>query len=257
MNIDQHIVGFEKVDIDDIGRDRMFSNRKDLKYLIPIHLLPEILDEMQDDYVLMTVNGITLHDYRTYYYDTPDFQFYRDHHQGKQNRMKVRSRSYTDGHSFIEVKRKTNRSMTLKNRLPILNDPEMNRISYGVLKELSLPEHLELDVQIFVGYKRLTFFSQSYNEKVTIDLQLQYQREKADHELSGLFIAESKGSRQLHSKFNNLMRDHRIKQTSFSKYCYGVYQLVPTVKKNNFKPLQHKLEKLMHAHELSSTDPEL
>jgi len=71
------------------------------------------------------------------------------------------------------------------------------------------------------------------------------------YELSGLFIAESKGSRQLHSPFNNLMRDHRVKQSSFSKYCYGVYQLIPTVKKNNFKPLERKLEKLIHTHELS------
>jgi hypothetical protein len=251
MNIDQHIAGFEKVDIDVIGRDRMFSNRKDLKYLIPIHLLPEILNQMHDDYLLMTVNGISLHDYRTYYYDTPDFQFYRDHHQGKQNRMKVRSRSYADGKSFIEVKRKTNRSITLKNRLSISNDPDMNQLNHGLLKELSLPDDLELALQLCVGYKRLTFFSKSYNEKVTIDLQLYYQREQTDYELSGLFIAESKGSRQLHSRFNSLMRDHRIKQTSFSKYCYGIYQLIPTVKKNNFKPLEHKLEKLMHAHELS------
>ena len=251
MNIDQHIAGFEKVDIDAIGRDRMFSNRKDLKYLIPIHLLSDILNQMHDDYVLMTVNDISLHDYRTKYYDTPDFQFYRDHHQGKLNRIKVRSRSYADGQSFIEVKRKTNRSITLKNRLPISNDQVMNPLSYGLLKELSLPEDMELALQLCVGYKRLTFFSRSYNEKVTIDLQLHYQKEHTSYELSGIFIAESKGSRQLHSKFNSLMRDHRLKQTSFSKYCYGIYQLSPSVKKNNFKPLEHKLEKLMHDHELS------
>ena len=251
MNIDQHIAGFEKVDIHAIGSEHIFTNRKDFKYIVPLRLLPEILTALREFYVVMTVDGASLHEYKTHYYDTQDFRFYRDHHQGRQNRMKVRTRSYADGQSFIEVKRKTNRSITLKNRLPLSNGQDMYRLSNGMLKELSLTEDLDLTLQLAVGYKRLTFFSKSYDEKVTIDLHLHYQRENMGYELSGLFIAESKGSRQLHSPFNNLMRDHRIKQSSFSKYCYGVYQLIPTVKKNNFKPLEHKLEKLIHSHELS------
>ena len=254
--IDQ-LSGFEKVDIDSIEKDHIFSNRKDFKYLFAIDNLPGILQKMEKDYLLMTVGEKLQQKYATHYFDTTDFKFYLDHHNGILNRMKVRSRFYADGKAFIEVKKKSNKGITFKNRLPVIPTEEDIRIDSTIKKGLDLPVDLELALQLKVAYKRLTFYSRAFNEKVTIDTSLSYNRDTLEDSKFSLVIAESKGIGHDHSYFNQLMKENKFKRSSFSKYCYGLSLLEPAVKKNNFKSLHHKANKIIHAYELSSTDPEL
>jgi hypothetical protein len=53
------------------------------------------------------------------YFDTPSHQLYRQHVQRRRHRYKVRTRSYLDsGECSFEAKLKSNRSETVKSRMP-------------------------------------------------------------------------------------------------------------------------------------------
>lgn len=251
MEMIKQLSGFERVDIDSIERIQLFTNRKDFKFLFGIDSMSEILQEMQKDYVLMTVNGNFQQEYKTYYFDTPDLRFYNDHHNSILNRMKVRSRYYSDGKAFLEVKKKNNKGLTLKNRIPFHLNSEFISFDTALREELDLPLEMDLDLQLKVAYIRLTFFSISSDEKVTIDTHLSFHRGLLHNSMSSLVVAESKGVGHERSSFNQLMKFHKIKRSSFSKYCFGLSLLEPAVKKNNFKSLHRKANKFIHAYELS------
>jgi hypothetical protein len=245
------ISAFESMDIESIGRERVFSNRKDIKYISTYQELPNIIRDIEQDYILMTVNGNHISSYRTDYFDTPHFEFYHQHHNGVLNRMKVRCRHYADGQSFAEVKRKTNKGITLKNRIPFLGDFDDTVLNKSVMNDLGIDRNLMLVKQLSVCYKRLTFYSRSFEEKITIDAELEYQRGLDTLHLKPLVILESKGFSNTHSIFNCRMKDMRIRKSSFSKYCFGLSMLEPVVKKNNFKSLHHRTHKIIDVYELA------
>lgn len=249
MEVIVQLSGFEKVDIDSIGRERIFSNRKDFKYLFGIGQLTRFLSEIEKDYVLMSVEEALQHEYQTHYFDTPDLKFYLDHHNGVLNRMKVRVRHYADGNSSVEVKKKNNRGLTLKKRIPLDSTAGVDIFQNNWKSKLDLPEDLQLDLQLKIHYKRMTFYSRSGDEKVTIDTDLLYSREGAEDKRLSLVVAESKGNDHLHSPFNLLMRREKIRRSSFSKYCYGLSLLASNIKKNNFKQLHHKAHKIANTYE--------
>ena len=93
-------------------------NRKDTKFLMSTHQLLNSMRSLQDDYRILSINGKRLNHYRSLYFDTPDFRLYNMHVNGRADRYKVRSREYTDSQlSFLEVKHKTNKDRTIKDRL--------------------------------------------------------------------------------------------------------------------------------------------
>ena len=62
-------------------------------------------------------------------------------------------------------------------------------------------------------------------------------------EYDNIILVESKGIVHKYSFFNRLMREMKIRPVSFSKYCFGLSNLEQHLKKNNFKPLNRKVEK--------------
>lgn len=68
--------------------------RFDTKYLVPEKQLFQILRKLTHTYSVLEVNATRLNPYQTTYYDTPDFLFFRQHHNGIRNRCKVRTRTY-------------------------------------------------------------------------------------------------------------------------------------------------------------------
>ena len=83
------------------------QNRIDKKYVVHVSRLPDILESVIDNYFVLEIGEHRIFSYETIYYDTPDFQFYKDHHNGLNNRIKVRCRQYVETNSsFFEIKRK-------------------------------------------------------------------------------------------------------------------------------------------------------
>ncbi len=93
-------------------------NRTDTKFVLSTDQLLQALAALQHDYRILSVAGQRLNHYRTLYFDTPNFDLYNLHVNERSDRYKVRSREYTDSRrSFLEVKHKTNKGRTIKERI--------------------------------------------------------------------------------------------------------------------------------------------
>lgn len=223
-------------------------NRTDTKYVFHADQLVCILQALTHQYWVLEIEGIRRHRYHTVYFDTVDFELYRQHHAGDGNRYKVRSRKYVDsGLTCLEVKLKTNTDRTIKHRMRTVELVTQMSSATGAF----LHDHLPLDNQRLAPclqneFLRITLVNKSAEERLTLDLELQFSTETAMVRLPGVVIAEVKRAGQAHaSQFVHLMREHHIRATSFSKYCIGASLLYPDLKHNNFKQHHRLLDKLM------------
>ena len=98
-------------DFDPITLSEMDSvklmNRTDTKFVFKRTLLAELLPILKEQYRVLDIKGNLISSYKTLYYDTDNFQFFLDHHNGKGNRFKVRVRNYVESDLFfLEIKNK-------------------------------------------------------------------------------------------------------------------------------------------------------
>ena len=95
-------------------------NRIDTKFVFEIELLKKALQEIKEYYYILEIKGLRMSAYRSLYFDTDEFKFYYEHHNGKTNRNKVRYREYLEsGLCFLEVKHKNNKGKTIKKRIKV------------------------------------------------------------------------------------------------------------------------------------------
>lgn len=225
-------------------------DRVDTKFMFNAAFLPRILKEMQRDYYILEINGKRFNHYETLYFDTVDFELYLQHHNGKQNRFKFRSRRYVESDlCYFEVKFKNNKGRTIKERV---KRPEIVKSisdkSEELVRTASNVDPAVLKPQLWVNYVRITFVNKHSQERLTIDTGLHFVDDHRRVGYEGLVIAEVKrGSGRDRSPFISLMRSNYIRQDSISKYCLGVISLHPELKYNRFKPTILYINKLLKA----------
>jgi len=221
-------------------------NRTDTKFLLTLEQLKSILFEVQSDYKVLVIDGRSLNSYETLYYDTNDFLFYRRHHCGKKNRYKIRKRKYVESNlTFLEVKFKTNKDRTIKDRtkLPSI-DENLNQVELDFIENET---HLDLlfEPKLWNRFQRITFVSLIMPERITIDLDLSFSSDEREIHWENVVIAEVKQQRQnRHSPFMIALKKRLIRQESVSKYSLGAAMLFPELKSNSFKSKILKLRKL-------------
>ena len=213
-------------------------DRLDKKYMFHIEQLPEVLALARKDYFALEIDGKKYAGYETTYFDTPDFEMYTKHHNGKLNRYKVRFRTYVDSNlNFFEIKFKTNKGRTKKSRVQI---PEKDHSIHGEVVESLLERKTpykapELVPALQVNYNRITLVNRNMTERITIDFALNYKHNDCVADIPNLIIAEVKQDKSDNSPFISIMMEKRIKNESLSKYCLGIANTVNNVKLNNFK----------------------
>lgn len=236
------LANFDPISLTELSRVALLD-RVEVKYVLPLSLLHEILPSVQPDYRALVVEGQQLNHYRTLYFDTADLAMYQRHHMGARSRYKVRARQYVESRfSFLEVKHKTNQRHTVKSRLPTeVLVTSMNRSAVDFLRDKCPYNGLELIPRLWNTYTRVTLVSKTHCERVTIDLKLAFAWQGRKIALPEIVIAEVKrdGS-SAPSDFIALMRRLRVRKTGFSKYCVGVSLLYPGVKQNRFRK-EHRL----------------
>jgi len=117
---------FEPISLADMGRAELME-RSDLKFAITFSDLLSLLPSLINEYRVLEIKDKRLFEYDTLYYDTPDYQLYRMHHNGKMNRFKVRRRTYVDSDiNFLEAKIKNNKGVTNKLRIKCDRDEDFN-----------------------------------------------------------------------------------------------------------------------------------
>jgi len=225
-------------------------DRTDTKFTFTRTQLLLLLGELKNDYRILEVNGNRVSRYESLYLDTKDFKLFYNHHRGKLNRFKIRFRNYVESNlSFFEVKFKSNKGRTIKDRVKQKEqiDGLIKDKAELLLKEKTPLHPANLEAKLWVNYSRITLVNKNSPERVTIDVDLNFKNDEQHKLIHNLVIAEVKQDKAVPSAFIKLMRKNRIRQGSISKYCFGVVSLFEKIKHNNFKQKISTLNKIRHA----------
>lgn len=216
-----------------------FTNRTDTKYLTDVNTLASVLAELSDTYFISEIDSRRTHPYETIYYDLPGDVFFLKHHNKNYPRFKFRKRYYPlTKDAFLEIKIKSNKRITSKIRLRMEScEPDFNRVqSDFIFKNTGI--HTEaLTLSLTSGFNRITLVRKDFKERCTIDTGLFFKSNGTNVNLNGVVIIEVKKERNSHnSLISNILKEHSVRPTGFSKYCIGRALTNQQLKRNYFKP---------------------
>lgn len=232
-------------------------DRSETKYLLPLSALPALLTALAGEYRVLTMDGERQLPYRSLYLDTPDFDFYHAHHNGRARRHKVRFRSYEQTRtSFLEIKERHANGRTVKVRTsvksPSVTSPWLPLDPGCAAFVGQVPTHRQgLEAKLWVNYRRITLVGRDRPERVTLDLDLQFllPAERctpgpAVWDAPDLVVVELKrASRRQPSPLEVYVRAQGYRPGGFSKYGVGC-SLLHDLKGNAFKPQLLAVERL-------------
>ncbi len=245
------IKSLKPINLDEINKVRLMK-RTDKKYLLPSHLLPshllpEIILTISNNYYMLEINNERHMSYHTVYFDTMDDQLYKCHHNGKLNRYKIRKRIYLETDTcFLEIKFKNNKGKTIKQRTQ--SNSQVFELSQNDINYLNTI--VPFDTQHFVPvisntFIRMTLANKNFNERCTIDYNIDFLGNKQSKNFENLVIIEVKqDGYNSDSPLIKHLNQLRIKSTGFSKYCMGRVLTDPNIKQNAFKAKLRLIEKL-------------
>ena len=239
---------FEPISLSEMDRVALLD-RTDTKYVLPLSIMPSVLEELLPEYRLLEVGGVRGTAYRSLYLDTPELQHYHDHHNKRTFRNKVRYREYSgSGLAFLEVKRKTGRGGTdkVRQRVPAIPDrPSPEQLEF-IAKATGRVE--DLSPTLWNTFTRYTLVHHTRAERLTLDMDLSFYWEGEERVLGNVVVAELKEQRaDRRSPFARIMRERGIRPAGMSKYCIGMLMMQQGLKYNAFKPVLRMLDRLRNA----------
>ncbi|MBL7765713.1 MAG: polyphosphate polymerase domain-containing protein [Chitinophagaceae bacterium] len=239
---------FEPVTLQQLDSVKL-QNRIDAKYMLTKKQLVTVLQGIRESQYVLEIDHTRIFNYKTIYYDTPDFQFYKDHHNGCINRVKVRCREYVESHlCFYEIKRKLFGTRTDKQRKVIPELPDLIPPGDYDLIQYKRLAGKPIEKKLTNQFKRITLTNKNFTERITIDLGIQFDNGKETYSLPEIVVIEVKqGKADVFSNTIQVLKKNRIYPSSFSKYAIGVSILEKELKHNYFKPILLKINKLQSA----------
>jgi len=241
---------FKSHGLNDINNASLMQ-RVDTKYLLPIRDLKKILMLLAPWYTVLEIGKVRMFSYCNIYYDTSGLGFYLMHHNGKRNRYKIRLRRYVDsGEQYVEVKHKSKKSVTQKDRV-LFNHHPGSRDRINALVSMPFGENRpSLFKSLVCSYSRIALADETNGERLSLDFNLSFK--DPNHSCLALsnrvLIAEVKRkNNKVPSQFIDLMDRYRQKPVSFSKYCIGCAQIHSgRIKTNRFKATLVSLVRISH-----------
>ncbi len=251
-NINQILEGFSAVSLDELNAKAPMLERLDNKYIVPASQFGAALEAFDAHFDVLEIDGKRAFIYATTYYDDPALHGYYDHHQGRRKRCKVRVRDYVDaGFSYLEVKLKDKRQVTVKKRLKLaapengLDDQGLDFVEACHRDLYDAPFAKPLSPVIGMQYERITLVAKAGGERMTIDTAMQFSAaDVACVVRPDIFIVETKSARGngIADKILRSMHVHPTK--SCSKYCIGMAATGQVARRNRFLPALRRLDLL-------------
>jgi|TARA_B110000459_G_scaffold201729_1_gene253072 hypothetical protein len=240
-----NISNFDKISLDEMNGVSLMK-RVDTKFILTESQLSEILFQIQEDYKILEIDGERLMEYSTLYFDTQNKNCYKDHHNGKAKRFKIRMRKYlVSDICFLEIKKKNNLGITNKTRTRI---KDFETILSSQSKEFisdSQINNLLLEPVLYNNFNRMTLVNKYFSERVTIDTNLSFRLQGKEKKLDKLIVIEIKQEgKRLNTTINKALKSMSILPTNFSKYCIGITNTLDNIKSNRFKEINLKINKL-------------
>lgn len=223
--------------------DASLMKRTDTKFLVPSHLLPSIVAQLQHDYRILQIGPDRLMTYNSTYYDTPENHFYHTHHNGRAHRIKVRIRNYVESDlSFLEVKQKDSYGNTVKKRIKVTKVPtKLEGKQHQFVTETTHQDFM-LEQSITNAFSRFTLVQNSLKERVTFDTKLAFNESAFNDDLAIVELKQARLDRD--SLVYSTLKNMGIHPYSISKYCIGMAHTFPLIKQNFFKSKFLRINKL-------------
>jgi len=246
MTVDQQLDKFAPIDLKQMDRVKLLQ-RTDTKYLLSKARLFSLLPDLLEHYYVLEVEGKRTSAYHTIYLDTADKKYFKQHHQGRYKRHKVRFRTYIEtGISFLEVKLKQ-KGITNKKRINTTIQEGLDQNQGSFLKQWIPETPADLSRSLENTFNRITLVHKTEQERVTIDLNLSFTRNDKKILLTEPVIIELKQSKfNRKSIISTLLRSNLIRPQRMSKYCIGCILLDKTLKYNRFKSRLLELNKIQN-----------
>ncbi len=240
------IHAFTPIHLEQMDRVKLM-NRVDTKFAFDLKILSDILPELVENYAILEINSVRTPSYQSQYFDDQNLTLYKDHHNGRTNRFKVRIRKYVESNLlFLEIKHRF-KGRTIKKRIEVDDfkvnlTSEMNAfISDNKAAKSALMPILEN------AFHRITLVNKTKNERLTLDFNLSFKRDNTTKEFKNLVIAELKQEKiDRTSPFFAAMKNRIIRPYRLSKYCLGAMALYEKekIKINRFKRKYIYLQKI-------------
>lgn len=242
---------FDKITLDEMESVKLMD-RMDVKYLVPLHLMPSILEEAKTTYKMLEINNERLCTYETLYYDTEGLDLYHSHQSGRLNRYKIRFRNYVGSNlSFFEIKHKNNKGRTLKTRIEQPNEFEtiLNQEKADFLEKTTPLDSKKMQGNLMVNYQRMTLVNNTSKERVTLDLNLTFIKNQNTIKYNQVVVAEVKQEHLKNSEIIAIFKKYELRPGSISKYCLGIMSTENDVKHNRFKSKFLQLKKIINQYD--------
>lgn len=250
--IAQSLSRFDTISLDALNSKAAMLERLDQKYIVPADRLRPAFDAFRDLFDVLEIGGKRAFTYATRYFDDPDRRAYWDHHQGRRKRCKVRVRHYVDaGFSYLEVKLKDRRDVTVKKRLKVPGPvEELDETCTGFIDRChqdlyGVPHGRPLRPAIAMRYERITLVAKEGGERMTVDTRLDFFSGDLAREVSpDMFILETKSAKG-NGMADAILRTLHLHPTRrVSKYCVGMAALGQVSRANRFLPALRRLSLL-------------
>ena len=240
-----NLSSFDKISLDEMNGVSLMK-RVDTKFILSESQLLKVFSKIQKDYKVLEIDNERLMQYSTLYFDTQNKKCFKEHHNGKLNRYKIRMRKYlVSDICFLEVKKKNNLGVTNKTRRQI---KDFETILSSDSKEFiynSQINDLLLEPALYNNFNRITLVNKNHPERVTIDTNLSFKSANKEKIFDNLVVIEIKQEgKRLNTVMNKALKLMSILPTNFSKYCLGITNTFDNIKSNRFKEINLKINKL-------------
>lgn len=240
-----NILNFDKTTLAEMNSVSLMK-RVDTKFILKESQLLEVLSKLYDDYKILEIDQERLMKYSTLYFDSENKKCFKDHHNGKLNRYKIRMRKYlVSDICFLEIKKKNNLGITNKIRRQIKDfETNLSSESKEFITESNI-NNLLLEPSLYNNFSRMTLVNKNESERITIDVDLSFSFRNDKKKFDKLVVVEIKQEgKRLNTTINRALKSMSILPTNFSKYCIGISNIIDDIKSNRFKEINLKINKL-------------
>ncbi len=240
-----NLLNFDKITLAEMNSVSLMK-RVDTKFILKESQLLEVLSKLYEDYKILEIDQERLMKYSTLYFDSENKKCFKDHHNGKLNRYKIRMRKYlVSDICFLEIKKKNNLGITNKIRRQIKDfETNLTSESKDFITKSNI-NNLLLEPSLYNNFSRMTLVNKNESERITIDVDLSFSFGTDEKKFDKLVVVEIKQEgKRLNTTINRALKSMSILPTNFSKYCIGISNIIDDIKSNRFKEINLKINKL-------------
>lgn len=238
--------GFSPISLKDLNSQASMLTRVDRKYILTISQAQSAINLLSEETRILDIDGLRSHAYSSIYFDTPELSSFYGSAHPRRRRFKVRLRRYDDSAlSFLEVKTRGPRGLTVKERIPYdfeaSHDEHLTSEGQEWVHTILTRSHICTEVTTLAptlhgNYSRTTLLLPGGQGRATLDTNLKWhlpqgqcrQSDTISDELSAdhLVIIETKSS-ATPSALDHALWSTGIRPTRISKYATALSALRP------------------------------